>query len=242
MKSKIRRLAIIGSLGAALSGLAAGSAQAAILTTTLPATTVTTTTAELNGTVATGGAAVVWQFQYGKTTSYGQTTTAQVIPAGRGTVAVLDKVKGLHPNTKYHFRLSTQQGTGTTYYPIVITNGQDRTFTTKKRGSLSLLGTRLTVKKSVASIPLKCASTQTCKGKLTLTARVKIGNKHETLTFGSQSFTIRAGRTTTLKPKLSKTGLKLLKNARHQRFGVKLTVKLTTGQDTLSQNVTLLLK
>jgi hypothetical protein len=242
MKSKIWRLVIIASLGAALSGLTAVSAQAAVPTTTLPATAVTTTTAQLNGTVATGGAAVLWQFQSGTNTAYGQSTAVTMIPAGNGTVTVLAKITGLNPGTTYHYRLATQVGDGTATYPLVVTFGTDQAFTTAKTAALTLSNTKLSVHKATVSIGLKCAGRQSCKGKLTLSARVKVGKKFEGLTFASKSFSVGGGSELTLKPNLSKTAQSLLKHARGHRLGVKLTVKFSTGQPTLSKSVTLILK
>jgi hypothetical protein len=242
MTSKIWRLVIIGSLGAALSGLTPVSAQAAVPTTTLPVAAVTTATALLNGTVGTGGSQVLWQFQYGRTTAYGQNTPITLIPAGHGTVTVVATVKGLKPGSTYHFRLATQLGDGANYSPLLIAYGKDQTFTTKKLDELTLSSTKLSVNNSAVSIGLKCASTQSCKGKLTLSARVKVGKRLKTLTFASKSFTIGAERKLTLKPNLIRTAQTLLKNARGQRLGVKLSAKLSTGQPTLNKNVTLILK
>jgi hypothetical protein len=242
MTSKIWRLVIIASLGAALSGLTPVSAQAAVPTTTLPATAVTAATALLNGTVSTGGAAILWQFQYGTTTAYGQNTAITMISAGHGTVTVLAKITGLKPGTTYHYRLATQLGDGTNYFPLRIIFGTDQTFTTKKLDELTLSSTKLSVNKAAVSIGLKCASTQSCKGKLTLSARVKVGKKFEGLTFASKSFSISAGSKLTLKPHLTKRARTLLKHARGQRLGVKLTAKFSTGQPTLSKSVTLILK
>ena len=236
MQSTIQRFAMVGVVIAAVAGLAAGSAQAAVSTTTLPATAVTSGSAFLNGTVSTGGAAVLWQFEYGTTSSYGKTTPVQEILAGQGTVPLLDRIGGLKPGTKYHFRLDAQTG-GASTYPLFVYLGQDRSFTTNRLG-LIITSAKLSVRNGRASIPVTCAGTQTCKGKLTLTLQ----RAGRTLTSASDSFAIRAGRKSTLKPKLSKTALNLLKNARGHRLGAKLTAKSSVGQPKLTQNVTLILK
>ena len=237
MQSTVQRFAMVSVVIAASAGLAAGSAQAAVSTTTLPATSVTTSAAFLNGTVATGGAAVLWQFEYGTTGSYGKTTPVQEILAGQGMVHVLDRIGGLKPGTKYHFRLDAETGNAVTY-PLFVYFGHDRSFFTTKRLGLNITSAKLSVRNGRASIPVTCPGAQTCKGKLTLTLR----RAGRTPTLASDSFAIRAGRKSTLKPKLSKTALKLLKNARGHRLGAKLTAKSSVGQPKLIQNVTLILK
>ncbi len=90
--------------------------------TTLPASTITTNSAYLNGTVNPNGLATTWYFQWGTTTSYGNTTT--ITSAGSGTVAVnaSAKLSNLTPGVMIHYRLVGQNTDGTTY-------GNDLTFT-----------------------------------------------------------------------------------------------------------------
>ena len=246
MRSTIRRLVIAGWLGGAISGLAAGSAQAAPTPTptptTLPATGVGTTTATLNGTVATGGQPVLWQFQYGKTTLYGRHTAIRQTPSGQGTVFVSTKVGELKPGTRYHVSLLTENGgengAGTPTYPLNIYFGQDQSFVTKRLGALRITSSKLSVRRGTASIPVTCASTQSCRGKLTLT--VRIGRR--TLVLARKSFTLAAGGKATLKPTLSQTGLILLADAPQQRLPASLNAQFSTGQPKFSKRVTLILK
>jgi len=245
MTSTIRRLVIAGCVGGAISGLAAGSAQAASpppMPTTLPATGVGTTPAVRHGTVATGGQAVLWEFQYGKTLQYGQHTAAGAIPAGHGTAYVSAAVTRLKPGTRYHFSLLTENGgmngAGTPTYPLNFYFGPDQTFFTKRLGRLSITTSKLSVRTGIASIPVRCAITQSCKGKLTLTLRA--GSR--TLTLARKSFTILADAEATLKPKLSKTGLTLLDDASGQRLAASLNARFFTGQPKFSKRVTLILK
>jgi hypothetical protein len=239
MNISIRRFAVIGLLSAGMAGLMAGSALAAPATsTTTAATGVGLSTATLNGSVQTGGAAAMWQFQYGTSTSYGKTTPANGIPAGGSIVLVSTNIGGLTPNTKYHFRLVVRTGSGTGY-PIVVTHGADRTFTTKP--SVTLSSATLTVKNGSTSLGVKCSSRPNCKGKLSLTASVKVGKKHQNITFGSTSFSIKNGKKSTLKFKLSGKGLTTLRKAHHQRLKVNLLIKFSSHQPTLRKSVTLAL-
>jgi phosphodiesterase/alkaline phosphatase D-like protein len=91
---------------------------------TTGATAVTTTGATLNGTVNANGSSTTVTFQYGTTTGYGTTVTADQSPVtGATNTAVSKALTGLTPNTTYHYRVVGQNGSGTTY-------GADMTFYT----------------------------------------------------------------------------------------------------------------
>jgi hypothetical protein len=86
----------------------------------------TTSTAILQGRVYPRGAAATYQFEYGTSISYGQTTPAQ--PGGSGTQVryVAQPISGLQANTTYHYRVVADNGT-----PGGSVVGDDRTFTTR---------------------------------------------------------------------------------------------------------------
>ncbi|MCP5054319.1 MAG: hypothetical protein GY940_44535, partial [bacterium] len=92
--------------------------------TTGIASPVTTTTATLNGTVNANNNSTTVTFEYGTTTSYGTTVTADQSPVtGQVDTAVSKAISGLTPNTTYHFRVVGVNGLGTS-------NGEDMTFFT----------------------------------------------------------------------------------------------------------------
>ena len=252
MHSRIRRSALIGVTGAALMAVAASPALATTATT-LPATSITANSAVLNGSVTRGPVASAWEFQYGKTTSYGKATSIRKIPAGKGTVAVSAKITKLSPRTTYHFRLLAVTGSGSYYYPLKISYGDDMTFTTTKTGKLKLLSKTLTVKLgsnssyyyyplAIVSVPLKCDSTQSCNGKLAITTRTKTGKKFNTLVCATTSFSIPPGKKQTLTAEVSNGCLARLAKARHHKINGKLTASLSTGQPRISEPVILILK
>jgi hypothetical protein len=105
---------------AAPAGAAAAAAPAAI---TGPVTAVATTTATLSGTVNPNGVAVTWQFDYGISTAYGQSTTATGAGAGTANSGVSATLSGLTPGTTYHYRLEATSAGGTA-------DGADGIFTT----------------------------------------------------------------------------------------------------------------
>jgi len=93
--------------------------------TTNAATNVTSTGATLNGMVNDNGAETTVTFEYGLTTSYGNTVTAGQSPvaAGSGDTAVSKAITGLSKSTTYHYRVVAQNIEGTI-------NGSDMTFIT----------------------------------------------------------------------------------------------------------------
>ncbi len=97
---------------------------AAPTATTIAASDITTTTATLNGTVNAQNDSTTVTFQYGLTTAYGTTVTADQSPVnGVNNTAVSRAIGGLTDATTYHYRVVAQNGTGTTY-------GLDKTFHT----------------------------------------------------------------------------------------------------------------
>jgi len=92
--------------------------------TTLAATNVTKTGATLNGSIAANEVDTAVSFDYGLTTSYGNTITgspAQV--TGSGPVAISAVLTGLTPGTTYHYRISDANSYGAGH-------GADMTFAT----------------------------------------------------------------------------------------------------------------
>ncbi|MBE0541397.1 MAG: immunoglobulin domain-containing protein [Verrucomicrobia bacterium] len=91
------------------------SATGPAVQTTAP-TQQSTTSARLNGTVNPNGLNTTWYFQYGTTTSFGQSTLAGAFGAGISTVQNVGyTIGGLAPNTLYHYRLVAQNSQGTSY-------------------------------------------------------------------------------------------------------------------------------
>ncbi|MFH1230971.1 MAG: hypothetical protein V1709_05680, partial [Planctomycetota bacterium] len=94
------------------SGATPGSAPTC---TTDLATNVTYDSATLNGKVNPNQVDTNAFFNYGLTTSYTITTTAQSIGIGIISIAVAETVNGLTPNTPYYFRVGGTSTAGTRY-------------------------------------------------------------------------------------------------------------------------------
>jgi hypothetical protein len=89
---------------------------------TTNAPTMTTTVATLNGTVNPDGIEASCYFEYGTSTSYGESVPCAASPgAGSSPVPVSAELSGLQPGTLYHARLVATNENGTTV-------GEDVTF------------------------------------------------------------------------------------------------------------------
>ena len=109
------------SYGADMTFLTLGEAPACLVQA---ATNLTATSATLNGTVNPNDLSTVVTFEYGATSSYGNTATASQSPVtGNTIVNVSFDLTGLNPALTYHYRVKTVNSIGTTY-------SEDMTFTT----------------------------------------------------------------------------------------------------------------
>ena len=92
------------------------------------ATKVTASSATLGGTVDPDGATITdCHFEYGTTTSYGESQSCTSTPSGSSPVAVSADIAGLVENTTYHFRLVAAYSDGSNSGSDA---GADETFTT----------------------------------------------------------------------------------------------------------------
>ncbi len=90
-----------------------------------PASTVSAFEATLTAAINPRGDATTYQFEYGKTTTYGTKApaTAKAIGSGYSAVIVTEAVGGLAQGTTYHYRVVAQNSVG-------ITQSADQVFTT----------------------------------------------------------------------------------------------------------------
>jgi hypothetical protein len=89
------------------------------------ASAVTTTGATLTATVDPNRQPTAYRFDYGPTTSYGQTTGTLDAGSGDAAITARARVDGLRPGTRYHYRVVATNATGTA-------RGGDRSFTTSR--------------------------------------------------------------------------------------------------------------
>jgi hypothetical protein len=93
----------------------------------------------------------------------------------------------------------------------------------------TIVTTRATAtSKGIVAIKVACAGA-TCTGTLTVRATVKVGGRKKTLKLGSKEFSVAPGRTSTVKLRLSKTNLKILKRVRKVRSTATIRLAGATG-------------
>lgn len=109
--------------GADLSFTTSGDAPECI---TQAATNITISGATLNGTVNASDLTTTVTFEYGITSSYGNSVTANQSPVSGNNMTNVDaNISGLTPGTKYHYRVASVNSLGTTF-------GNDQTFNTEQ--------------------------------------------------------------------------------------------------------------
>lgn len=128
--------------------------------TTAAASTISAYGGTLNGSVNANNSSTTVTFEYGTSTSYGSTVTAEQSPiSGVTAVAVSKMITDLVPNTLYHFRVKATNSEGATF-------GSDMYFTTASVYTLTVLsfgtGTGTVTSTSPASPVISCGST--CSG------------------------------------------------------------------------------
>ncbi len=91
---------------------------------------VKSTSAKLHGSVNPEGLKTTYNFEYGTTKSFGKTTAKHSLKAGTSAKGVSAAIKGLKPNTTYHFRVVAKNASGTA-------DGKDLTFKTAKAAAVA---------------------------------------------------------------------------------------------------------
>lgn len=213
--------------------------QVGTTATTSGATAVTPSGATLNGVVNPKGATTTYQFEFGTSTTYGTK-----LPASGGAVgsdstdhSLSQGVTGLTPSTTYHYRIvATTLG-----FTFV---GADMTFTTAPKFAGVTRKGNVRVKNGAAFVTL--SSLVACKGKITLSGRIpaskakgKAGTSkkkgHKPVKLGSASFSLAAGKSTTVKVPLTAAARKALKAGKKIKATVSIAATDSFGE-TLTVN------
>jgi hypothetical protein len=99
-----------------------------------------------------------FRFEYGVTTSYGQSTTARELSNAAATRTVTAAIGGLEPDTVYHFRLRASNNKGETL-------GDDRSFTTTGSATQTATGDPgVSAGPPSSDIPLTTAAAKPVRG------------------------------------------------------------------------------
>lgn len=170
--------------------LNSGGSPSAPTATTGTASSIGTIGATLNGMVNPNGADTLVTFEYGLTTSYTGTTTAQDIGSGTTAQAVNAPVTGLAPGTLYHFQVTGSNSQG-------VTSGADQTFTTATSGGGA---TAPTVTTSTASTVTASTATLTGSANPNGADTTVFFNYGQTTAYGSTTAPVDAGSGTVTVP------------------------------------------
>jgi hypothetical protein len=175
--------------------------------TTGGATAPTLTGATVHGTVNPNGAATSYHFEYGKTTTYGNSTPGTAAGSSGDPQAATATVTGLKPGTTYHYRAVGVSALGTTH-------GADMTFKTAKDPFIGVVfnpkATR-TLKSGKVSLAILCpgGTPGPCTGRLVYTIK---RSGHRKVVGRSKRFSIKTGRERRVKAPLTKKAIALLDN------------------------------
>lgn len=181
-RRRTRRLPIAALVAIAALWCCAASAIAAPLTaTTTPVDSALTTDtyALLGGIVNPGGAQATYFFEWGTSTSYGQTTPVTPASNGSADVPVDYSLDGLQPSTTYHYRVvATPAGKDAS----ANVYGADQTFTTASALALQVVGSLAKVQGGKAQITLEAVGPADTELDGILTVKVVVKGKAKTLT------------------------------------------------------------
>src|SRR6185369_14515598 len=104
------------------------------LVTTTAASNTGGTNATLNASINPGGGATTYYFEYGATTSYGNTTATNSLAAGTSPVSRNSTINGLFPVSTYHYRIVASNSAG-------VNRGSDISFTTVTANNITVTTT-----------------------------------------------------------------------------------------------------
>lgn len=181
------------------------------------------------GTVGANLLATNYRVEYGKTSAYGASTTSTPLSVLTSAQSVAITLTGLSTSTNYHYRVVATNADGTS-------NGVDQVFKTKRFSGLALVAktlkvdskgrARLRVRCPSGTIGSKCigvANLFTLKGKLPSKASSVSAVKAKRL--GRKKVTVKAGRSTTVKLKLSPATLAKLRTRSKLKLRALLTAR-----------------
>jgi hypothetical protein len=206
--------------------------------TTGLATGLTTTTATLTGTVNPEGGPARVSFQFGTTTTYGQTTAATAIAPTNAAVSFQAPLTGLPPSTVFHYR-----AVATTDFGVKL--GPDQTLTTAsipsppppppndtKPPAIKLKIAAISLGKLIRSGKIKITTSLSEAGSLRASATIKVKVKRKRIAVGiSKVVTARftTGGNKTLSLPLTRTGKSILRQLRKATITVTIRAVDTAG-------------
>jgi hypothetical protein len=99
----------------------------------------------------------------------------------------------------------------------------------------------LTVRHGQTLIAWGCSGTRgaSCKGRISLSARLTIGGKVKTVSCGGGTLVARTGTSRSVRASLGQSCLSIVKSARHHRLAASLKARFSQGTGNTNAAVTL---
>ena len=191
--------------------------------TTGDASDVGQSSATVSGTVNPNGEDTTYHFDYGTSTSYGQSTGSSGAGSGSAAVPATASLTGLDSGTTYHYRLVAANDAGTT-------PGGDRTFTTAGQPPPSskarILATDSFLNRSgaAAKVYVGCLGDQGCSGKV-----VARSSGDGTVLAKKRSYHLGRNKGALFGAALTDVGDRRLRHARRGKLGMTIAVTNDSG-------------
>ncbi len=157
-------------------------------TTNAVSNNTTGNSATLNGSINPNGAETTVSFEWGLDTSYGNTTSPQIIPSGTIDVAVLADITGLSPNTIYHYKVKAVNSIGTTYgldasftTPVMVPSATTNAVSNNTTGNSATLNGSINPNGAATAVYFQWG-TDTSYGNTTTTQNIPAGNNNVAVT------------------------------------------------------------
>ena len=180
--------------------------------------------ATVSGTVNPNGEDTTYHFDYGTSTSYGQSTGSSNAGSGSAAVPATASLSGLESGTNYHYRLVAANDAGTT-------TGDDRTFTTAGKppaGSKTrVLATDSFLNRSgaAAKVYVGCLGDQGCSGKVVVRS-----SGDGTVLAKKGSYHLGRNKGALFGAALTDVGDRRLRHARRDELGMTIAVTNDSGR------------
>ena len=178
----------------ALPASASAAGPPTVTTSPVDSSLLTDTYALIGGVINPNGTSTSYQFEWGKTTAYGQSTPATSAASGTAEVPVDFSLDALKPRTTYHFRLVAFPAAD----PTARVVGADQSFKTTRSLALSVLGHTAKLKGKKASFKLKAVGPPDITADGILTVKAVIGKQLTTVALKTYSVATGTKKTITI--------------------------------------------